>query len=220
VIDDPIVPCHQTAAKAYEIQAVQVLIAYIHAAARFSAKVTWLRVVEANVYSYWPRISLPRLLCHLTLPEPTTIGHLKLIRKDTRSTQPKPIPPATPPRTVHNVGVNVIDNETLGSNPEIKNVIATDLAGRYLIISDRGHHKYIFVMCDYDSNYINAILITSRKGCILVRAFTECYDSLKKNCPAARLLHLVDEVSHELVAVIEAHFITIRSGADPDFPEN
>ena len=75
-------------------------------------------------------------------------------------------------------------------------------------------------MCDYDSNYINAIPITSRKACKLVRAFTECYDSLKKNGPAARLLHLDDEVSHELVAVIEAHFITIRSGADPDFPEN
>jgi len=125
VIDDPIVPCHHTAAKAYEIQAVQVLIAYLHAAARFSAKETWLRVVEANVYSSWPGISLPRLRRHLTEPEPTTFGHLKLIRKDIRSTQPKPIPPATPPRTVHNVGVNVIDTETLASNPELKNLIAT-----------------------------------------------------------------------------------------------
>jgi len=95
MINDPIVPCH-TAANAYEIQAVQVIIAYLHAAAGFPAKETWLRAVDANLYSSWPGISPPRVRRHLTKPEPTTFGYLKLIRKYIRSTQPKPMPPSTP----------------------------------------------------------------------------------------------------------------------------
>ena len=102
-------------------------------------------------------------------------------------------------------------------------------------------------MYDYDSNYINDIPIKSRKSCELVRAFTECYDALQKNGLIARLLHLGNEVSHELIATIEknhityqlaspgnhrlneaeraiqtfkAYFIAIRSGTDPDFPKN
>ena len=102
-------------------------------------------------------------------------------------------------------------------------------------------------MYDYESNYSNAIPITSRKSCELVRAFTKCYDSLQKNGHTARLLHLDNEVSHELIATIEknrlayqlafpgdhrlneaeraiqsfkAHFIAIRSGANPDFLKN
>jgi len=91
MIDDPIVPCHNMAANAYGIQAVPVLIAYLHAAASFPAKETWLCAVEANFYSSWPGISPPRVRRHLTEPEPTTFGHLKLIRKNIRSTQPKSI---------------------------------------------------------------------------------------------------------------------------------
>ena len=61
-------------------------------------------------------------------------------------------------------------------------------------------------MFDYNSDYINAIPITSRKSCELVRAFTECYDSLKKN----GLTILPNEVSHELIAAIEKNRLTYQ----------
>jgi len=51
MIDDLIV------ANAYEIHAVPVLISYIHATAGFLAKETWLRAIEAILYSSWPGIS-------------------------------------------------------------------------------------------------------------------------------------------------------------------
>ena len=249
-IDDPIV---HTAANVYEIKTVPALIAYLHAAAGFPAKETWLRAIEANFYSTWPAITPARVRRHLIEPEPTTFGHLKMIRKNIRSTKPAPIPepepdpePSSPRSTIHNVGVNVIDTDDIQSNPELKNLIATDLPGRYPITSARGH-KYIFVMYDYDSNYINAVPIASRKAADLVRAFTECYGMLTKNGLSARLLHLDNEISHDLIKAIEtnrldyqlaspgdhrlneaeraiqtfkAHFIAVRSGADPDFPKN
>ena len=51
MIDDPIVLSRHTASNAYEIKAVTVLVSYFHAAAGFPAKGTWLRVVEANLFS-------------------------------------------------------------------------------------------------------------------------------------------------------------------------
>jgi hypothetical protein len=62
-----------------------------------------------------------------------------------------------------------------------------DLPGRYPVTSARGH-KYIFVMYDYDSNFINAIPIKSRKSHILVEAFKECYSALCQNGLTGRLL--------------------------------
>ena len=175
-----------------------------------------------------------------------------MIRKNVRSTQVKQDPvkeellphPTRPRNSDHDVGVYIVDAKD--SNTTLKNLIASDLPGRYPITSARGH-KYLFVMYDFDTNYINAVPIKSRKSCELVRGFKECYETLKKNGLNARLLRLDNEVSKELIAVIEknklvyqlaspsdhrlnhakrviqtfkAHFITIRSGADPDFPPN
>lgn len=45
---------------------------------------------------------------------------------------------------------------------ELHSLIAMALPGRYPITSARGH-EYVFVMLDFDSDYINAIPMTSRK---------------------------------------------------------
>ena len=175
---------------------------------------------------------------------------MKKLRKNIRSTQPKilhaddPEPPPPPPRTprdkTHDIGVFCVDVAKL------KNTVAIDLPGRYPVTSARGH-KYIFVMYDYDSNFINAIPIKSRKSHILVEAFKECYSALCRNGLTGRLLRLDNEISKTLIAAIEAagldnqlaspgdhrlnfaeraiqtfknHFIAILSGTDPDFPKN
>ena len=48
--------------------------------------------IEANYYSTWPVITASRVIKYLSEPEPTTFGHLKMIRKNVRSTQPKLVP--------------------------------------------------------------------------------------------------------------------------------
>ena len=66
MIDNPIVPWRHTAANTYKIQANPAPIAFLHAAAGFPAKETWLHVVEANFYSSLSGISPPRVRRHLT----------------------------------------------------------------------------------------------------------------------------------------------------------
>ena len=55
---------------------------------------------------------------------------------------------------------------------DLKGMIGTDQMGRFPVTL--GHnHKYIFIMCDVDSNFIYGIPITLRKANELIRVFQE-----------------------------------------------
>ena len=145
-----------------------------------------------------------------------------------------------PRSKIHDVGCIIMDDK------ELRNLIAMDLPGRFPITSARGY-KYIFVMLDYDSDYINAIPMTSRKTSEMLRCFKECYDDHKNAGLTARLLRLDNEVSQQLInefntqrleyqlaspgdhrlnpaeraiQELKKHFISILAGADPAFPKN
>ena len=79
-------------------------------------------------------------------------------------------------------------------NTELKHTISTDLPGCYPITSARGH-KYIFLMVDYDSNYIHAVPIKSCKAEAFVKSFNECYNVLCANGFEADLVRLDNKVS-------------------------
>jgi hypothetical protein len=145
-----------------------------------------------------------------------------------------------PQSKFHDVSTHIIEAA------DLRNLIATDLPGRYPITSARGH-KYLFLMYDHDSNFINAIPIHSRKTPELIRAFKECYNELRDHGLTARLLKLDNEVSKDLIKVItdtgleyqlvspgdhrqnpaeraiqafKSHFIATRSGTDSTFPQD
>ena len=80
-----------------------------------------------------------------------------------------------PCSVVHNVVVKVIPTEEL--TKELTNRIAIDQAGRYPVTSFEGH-KYVTVMVDVDTGYINAAGINSQKAPQLVLGFQECYENL------------------------------------------
>jgi hypothetical protein len=128
---------------------------------------------------------------------------------------------------------------------DLKGIIGTDQTGRFPVPSDRGH-KYIFVLCDVDTNFIHGVPIKSRKKGELIRAFNEAYDVLVKG-GFRPVLHRIDhETSVDLIAAIKersldieisppgnhrnnpaeraiqtfkSHFIAILNGVDKDFPE-
>ena len=128
----------------------------------------------------------------------------------------------------------------------LRHTIATDLPGRYPVTSARGH-KYIFVMFDYDSNYIQAIPIKSRQSRDLIAAFQACYTILTDNGFTGKMVRLDNEISSSMIAHLQQqqldyqlaspgdhrvnyaeraiqtyknHFISTLQGADPTFPAN
>ena len=103
------------------------------------------------------------------------------------------------------------------------------------------------IMYDYDSGYINAIPMKSRKSNELLRAFELGYAELTEAGLTGQLLRLDNEISKDLRKAIKdknlqyqlaspgdhrqnlaeraiqtwkAYFISIRSGVDPSFPDN
>ena len=237
---------------AYTVQAAPTLTNFYHATLGYPPIQSWLRAIDKGYFVGWPGLTSERVRKYCTKKTHTSYGHQKLVKKNVKSTKPSPPPEPKPPQLtdpespipprshVHDVAVGTIPES------DLQNLIATDLPGRYPITSARGH-KYLFVMVDTDSGYINAVPIKSRKSSELVRAYQHCYDELKNNGLTARLMRTDNEVSVKLIEAIEAdnltlqiaaphdhrlnpaeraiqsfkaHFIATRSGTDPTFPTN
>lgn len=91
-----------------------------------------------------------------------------------------------------------------------------DLPGRYSITSKRGN-KYIFLVVDQDSNYINAVPIPSRKSSELIKAFIICYEEMKAAGFIAKLLRLDNEVSRDLIKAIKVQELNYQIVPPGDF---
>ena len=153
--------------------------------------------------------------------------------------EPPPEPITKPTSNIHNVYVHCFENPLYDD----RNTIGVDLPGRYPDTSF-DEHKYIYVMHDKITNYINAKGLTSRREPELIRGFEECYNDLKKKGFIARLMKLDNEISKTMVQLFEDlnldyqlvapgdhrllsteraiqafknHFIAVRSGMDSQF---
>ena len=147
------------AASAYEIRNVPALISYLHATAGWIPKETLLDGINNNFYRSWPGLTAPRVRKHLKKQEITVFGHQKLVRKGIRPRKKKQR------SKIHDVGVALFDPD---DDDDMKNMIAMDLPGRFPTTSASGN-KYIFVMVDYDSDYIKFTPMTSRTKEEMVR---------------------------------------------------
>ena len=122
------------------------------------------------------------------------MGHQYTIREGKNSTTSKPNRPATIRTSTHPISVHVVN--------DINNLVAMDLPGRYCVTSRSGN-KYMFLLLDHDTNYINVVPIPSRKSSELVKAFETCYKELTEARFKGKLLRLDNEVSKDLIAAIQ-----------------
>ena len=98
----------------------------------------------------------------------TAMGHMHKIKQGTKSTKVSLIgaitntdgipTPGMKQNTAHDLRIHTIYTDTFEdsvSPDRLKELLATYLPGRYPVTWARGH-KYLFVMYDYDANYIYA----------------------------------------------------------------
>eukprot|EP00536_Pseudo-nitzschia_multiseries_P015898 jgi/Psemu1/219480/e_gw1.977.8.1 len=145
-----------TGAGAYQIQAIPKLIQFYHAAAGYPTKEMWIRAIKRGLFATWPGLTVQRVNRYLPLTEETTMGHLQMVRQGIQSTHKKPKnkpmtntePPRSDRKKIHNVCVDIVAIQLYRGHR------ISDLPGRYPVTSRRGH-QYVFLMYDYDSNYID-----------------------------------------------------------------
>ena len=151
------------------------------------------------------------------------MGHMRMISKGIRSTQPKPIvdepeepeplpiPITVPTDNIHDVYVHCFENPLYDN----RNTAGVDLPGRYPTTS-LGGHNYIYVMHDSITNFINAKGLKSRKSGELLIGFEECYNDLKRKGFIARPVKLDNEISKEMVKLIEDNNLDYQLAAPGD----
>ena len=125
--------------------------------------------------------------------------------------EPHPEPITEPTSNIHDVFVLCFENPLYDD----QNTIEVDLPGRYPDTSFDGH-KYIYVMHDTITNYINAKGLTSRRSPELIGGFEECYNNLKKKGFIAQLVKLDNEISKKMVQLFEAQNLNYQLVAPSD----
>ena len=128
----------------YIPKAIPDLITYLHAAAGYPVKKTWIKSIQQQHYIGWPGLTADRVHKYLTPKIETALGHMHKIKQGTKSTTVQDTTP-THQSSAHNLRIQTIWAETLEymvSSDRLKELLATDLPGRYPITSARGH-KYL-----------------------------------------------------------------------------
>ena len=169
-LTDPVSPNQPTAVGAYTLRSTNDLIQYLHAIANSPPLVTFTNALQLGVYHTWPGLTV-KCVNTLLSPSPyTAMGHLQMIKQGIQST------------VTHNhtrTKCHKIEVMTF-KNTELKHTISVNLLGHYPVTSARDH-KYIFLMVDYDSNYIHAVPTKSCRADALVTEFNECYNVFRNN---------------------------------------
>ena len=73
----------------YKLPSIEPTIKYLHAAAGFPTKESWLRAIRRGNYNSWPLINVKNVACHFPKSEETQTGHMRGQHQGVRSTKKK-----------------------------------------------------------------------------------------------------------------------------------
>ena len=214
----------------------------MHAVCRYPVKSTWLKSVKAGIYTGWPLLTAKNVAKYYPETTETPKGHLNQVRKNVRSTKPKPREMETA-NTSTLRGRKVRDVYTRVY--ELRNTVFSDQTVAFPWRSRSGN-KYIMAMVKIDSNAILVEPIKSRKDPELTQAYRSLMTQLSRS-GIVPVKHILDnEVSEAMKDVIhdkykmqmelappgchrrnaakvairnfKAHFVSILAGVANDFP--
>jgi hypothetical protein len=161
----PIPPLSYHVNNVYVMKTKVDLAIYYHRALFSPPPATLINAINQGFFSTWPGLTADLISRHLPKSTATDQGHMKLVRQNLRSTQqPTNLdPPVSRSKTL----ITTILTE--------KDLLATDLTGRFPVMSSRGH-KSPYVAYHLDANYIAARPIRNRSEHEHCRVYKEVFD--------------------------------------------
>jgi hypothetical protein len=219
------------------------LALFLHAAAGYPAKSTFISAINKGFFTTWPGLTSQLITKHLPISVPTIKGHIKQEQQNLRSTKPNTIVKIEP-GTLPPPATNSSNNCFLMLTTKEKGTTYSDLTGRYPITSSRGN-QYIIICYDYDTNSIQA-KVTKTKNAAEIRDATLAMLQTLSNHGHPPNMHIMDneastilkqsllkyKIKYQLVPphihrrnaaeraiqTFKAHFISILCGTNPKFP--
>jgi hypothetical protein len=154
----------------YELPSIKPTIRYLHAAAGFPTKKSWLKAIRRGNYNSWPLINVKNVTCYFPKSEETQKGHIHGQRQGVRSTKKKqwddnvtsiPIEP-TPHICKGDVVICVYN---------LKSTMYTNQTGLFPQILSLGN-RYVMILYDIDSksSWVEALKNNTGGKLILAQA--------------------------------------------------
>ena len=233
---------HSAAHSASDLPSVGALVRYLHAAAGFPVRATWLAAIKTGNYSSWPGLTHANASKHCPSCDETIKGHLTQVRQGVRSTKPKPLTTTSPP-SPSTTPPAATKELHLWDEPISK--LFTDDMGRFPVRSRSGN-QYLMLAYHCDTNAILVEPFQSRHDRhripaynrimhrLTTRAHTVDHQVLDNEASAEYRRVITDDwkctyqlvppnvhrrnIAERAIQTFKAHFLSILAGLPSTFP--
>ena len=228
-----------SAANVYTLPSIKRATKFLHAAAGFPTKDTWLQAISRGYYRSWPGITPRTVRRHFPDDSKETHkGHMKKQRQNVRSTKQHIIDDSMD--QTHHLSKQQVLVKVINATQ----TIYTDQTGRFPVQSSRGN-GLLMVIFDVDANYIDAEPLIDNKDMSLIKAYQTLWERITKTRNHKPKMHILDNeasaafkseirkncelqlvppdthranLAERAIQTFKAHFISVLSGVDPSFP--
>jgi len=186
------------------------LVAFAHAALFSPTLSTLERALQDGYLTNFPGLTARSLRKHPPHSYPMIKGHLDHVRKNQRSTKPKPREtPLEPDDAFPTDGLDVRSHNCFLTLIEPTGQIYTDQTGKFVTPSSNGNN-YLMIVYDYDSNYIFAEPFKTRTAQSLLIAYKAVHSKLCNAGLRPKLQRLDNECSELLKTFMRTHDIDFQ----------
>jgi hypothetical protein len=158
----------EEASNVYSLPSIQQSIKYLHAAAGFPVKQTWIDAIKYGNFVTWPGLTTTTVRKHFPDLDETQQGLMKKQRRGVRSMRTKidmnkegTHQNETPPKKMQDVYIQIHNaSETMHTNQ----------SGRFPATLSKGN-QCIMVLVEVDGNYINAEPMKNKSEGLIIKAY-------------------------------------------------
>ena len=234
----------EAALSVYDLPSTEKIVRYLHAALGFPTKATMLKAIRNGWLVGWPGLTIESVNAFFPESNETQQGHMKSQRQGVRSTS----------SNEKEKDQNEEENSLSQAGKKHKDVfvkvwdtqskIFTDQTGKFPYQSVAGN-RYLMVMVEIDSNYIDAEPMKSKSGADHVKAYLALMKRITATGVCDPKMHILDNeaseeyqdeikkhtkmqmvppdthqrnIAERAIQTFKNHFTAILAGVDPKFP--
>jgi hypothetical protein len=194
--------CQEYLHNLYELPSIEPTIRYLHGAAGFPTKASWLKDIRKGNYLSWPLINVKNLAKYFPESEETQKGHMRGQRQGVRSTRVAEPTEDVPTNIPHQKKNNILIMEH-----EVKSLMYADQTGLFPAVSSLGK-KYVMILHHVDSNSSWAEAMQNQSDGELILARARALARMRRRGLIPKHQILDNQASAEYKATIETSGMT------------
>jgi hypothetical protein len=186
----------------YELPSLKPTIRYLHGAAGFPTKASWLKAICKGNYLSWPLINVKNVAKYFPESKETQKGHMRGQRQGVRSTKVAKPTEDIPTNIPHQKKSDILITEH-----EVKSLMYADQTGLFPAVSSLGN-KYVMILHHVDSNPFWSEAMQNQSGGELILTCARALAGMRRRGLIPKHQILDNQASAEYKAAIDASSMT------------